>query len=49
MGVQEGDGLRDHGRVVLQAAMVAGFQCAAIDAYVFLFPAIGGAFFYEQF
>lgn len=33
----------------LQAAMVAGFQFAAIDAYVFLFPAIGGAFFYEQF
>jgi alginate O-acetyltransferase complex protein AlgI len=26
-----------------------GFQCAVIDAYTFLFPAFGGAFFYEQF
>lgn len=32
-----------------RAALIAGLQCAAIDAYVFLFPAIGGAFFYEQF
>ena len=29
--------------------LVAGIQCAAIDAYTFLFPAIGGAFFYERF
>lgn len=32
-----------------RAALITGFQCAVIDAYVFLFPAIGGAFFYEQF
>lgn len=32
-----------------RAALIAGFQCAVIDAYVFLFPAIGGAFFYERF
>lgn len=32
-----------------RAALITGSQCAVIDAYVFLFPAIGGAFFYEQF
>lgn len=26
-----------------------GFFCAVIDAYTFLFPAFGGAFFYERF
>ena len=31
------------------AALTAGMQLAIIDAYAFLFPAIGGAFFYEQF
>ena len=26
-----------------------GLQGATIDAYIFLFPAFGGAFFYEQY
>ena len=29
--------------------LMVGLQCAVIDAYIFLFPAIGGAFFYERF
>jgi len=29
--------------------LIMGIQCAVIDAYTFLFPAFGGAFFYEQY
>jgi len=29
--------------------LLMGIQCAVIDAYTFLFPSFGGAFFYEQY